>query len=102
MKWLHETVIKRRKKMKRKHSMKRRRSGFKLNQTDPEKNVPEKEDDDNDYTRPKPGITDPKKNDPTRIEEPEKTDPTRKIDPDKTNHNNCELICLLNSKRFNL
>ncbi|MFL5764087.1 MAG: hypothetical protein ACJ77K_09110 [Bacteroidia bacterium] len=44
----------------------------------PEKNVPVKKDDDNDHTSPKPGITDPKRTDPTRIDEPEKTDPTRK------------------------
>jgi hypothetical protein len=43
----------------------------------PEKNIPVKKDDDNDMTSPKPGITDPQKTDPTRIQEPEKTDPTR-------------------------
>ncbi|MGZ4038672.1 MAG: hypothetical protein ACXVPQ_12650, partial [Bacteroidia bacterium] len=45
---------------------------------DPEKNVPEQEDDENDCTRPRPGVTDPHKTDPTRIEEPGKNDPTRK------------------------
>lgn len=43
----------------------------------PEKHIPVKKDDDNDHTNPKPGVTDPRRVDPTRIEEPEKTDPTR-------------------------
>lgn len=54
----------------------------------PEKNDPTKEDDDNDSTGPKPGVTDPGKTDPTRKEDPQKIDPTRpdqnpKIDPTK-------------------
>lgn len=49
----------------------------------PEKNDPTKQDDDNDKTEPKPGIRDPKKIDPTRIDDPTKIDPTRIDDPDK-------------------
>jgi hypothetical protein len=44
---------------------------------DPEKNIPVKKDDDNDFTKPKPIIKDPEKTDPTIIEEPNKVDPTR-------------------------
>ncbi|MEO8151068.1 MAG: hypothetical protein ABI723_25770 [Bacteroidia bacterium] len=47
----------------------------------PEKNIPVKGDDDNDFTSPKPGVTDPSKVDPTRIEEPYKNDPTRIDNP---------------------
>jgi hypothetical protein len=44
---------------------------------DPKKYIPAKQDDDNDATKPEPGVKDPKKTDPTRIEEPPKVDPTR-------------------------
>jgi len=44
---------------------------------DPEKYIPTKKDDDNDPTKPEPGVKDPKRTDPTRIEEPPKVDPTR-------------------------
>ncbi|MGZ4043708.1 MAG: hypothetical protein ACXVNO_08700 [Bacteroidia bacterium] len=55
----------------------------KIKFADPEKNDPTKEDDDNDTTGPKPGITDPARIDPTRINDPGKTDPTRIDEPDK-------------------
>ena len=55
--------------------------GNKPTPNEPEKHIPVKKDDDNDHTSPKPGVTDPRKVDPTRIEEPKKTDPTR-IDND--------------------
>ena len=44
---------------------------------EPEKNVPVKKDDDNDHTSPKPGVMDPKRTDPTRIDEPGKNDPRK-------------------------
>lgn len=43
----------------------------------PERDIPVKPDKNPDPTQPRPGINDPNKIDPTRIEEPEKTDPTR-------------------------
>ncbi|MCE3279019.1 MAG: hypothetical protein K0S44_1210 [Bacteroidetes bacterium] len=48
---------------------------------DPDKYIPVKKDDDNDPTKPEPGVKDPKKTDPTRIEEPPKVDPTRLTKP---------------------
>jgi hypothetical protein len=36
----------------------------------PPKNIPEEPDTDNDPTRPEPGVNEPEKNDPTRIDEP--------------------------------
>jgi len=59
------------------------KKGSKETPANPEKQMPDREDDDNDPTRPKPGITDPERNDPTRIDDPEKIDPTRINDPDK-------------------
>ena len=47
----------------------------------PEKDIPSKPDPNPDPTKPKPGGNEPKKNDPTRIEEPQKTDPTRIDEP---------------------
>ncbi len=43
----------------------------------PEKYIPAKPDQDNDPTDPNKQEIDPKKVDPTRIEEPNKIDPTR-------------------------
>ena len=43
----------------------------------PEKEIPVKPDKNPDPTKPGPGVNDPQKVDPTRIEEPEKVDPTR-------------------------
>jgi hypothetical protein len=43
----------------------------------PEKEIPVKPDRNPDPTKPRPGINEPEKADPTRIEEPEKHDPTR-------------------------
>jgi hypothetical protein len=49
----------------------------------PEKYIPAKQDDDNDSTKPEPGVMDPKRTDPTRIKEPAKVDPTRIDKPSK-------------------
>lgn len=48
----------------------------------PEKDIPVKPDKNPDPTKRIPGVNEPEKADPTRIEEPEKHDPTR-IDPQK-------------------
>ena len=49
-------------------------SGYSMNEISsphPHRSDPfRKEEDDNDYTRIKPGVTDPEKNDPTRIDIP--------------------------------
>lgn len=44
---------------------------------DPEHDIPVKQDDDNDFTVPKPSVKEPGRVDPTHIEEPNKVDPTR-------------------------
>jgi hypothetical protein len=48
----------------------------------PEKEIPAKPDKNPDPTKIRPGVNEPGKTDPTRIEEPEKHDPTR-IEPQK-------------------
>jgi hypothetical protein len=48
----------------------------------PEKEIPVKPDKNPDPTKRIPGVNEPEKADPTRIEEPEKHDPTR-IEPQK-------------------
>ena len=50
----------------------------------PEKDIPAKPDINPDPTKPRPGGNEPKKIDPTRIEEPAKLDPTR-IAPGRPN-----------------
>jgi hypothetical protein len=50
----------------------------------PEKEIPLKPDRNPDPTKRIPGVNEPEKADPTRIEEPEKHDPTR-IAPQKDN-----------------
>jgi len=47
----------------------------------PEKDIPTKPNPNPDPTKPKPGGNEPRKNDPTRIEQPQKTDPTRIDEP---------------------
>lgn len=47
----------------------------------PEKSIPVKPDKNPDPTKRKPGVNEPEKIDPTRIEEPEKSDPTRIDNP---------------------
>lgn len=44
---------------------------------DPKKNIPLQPDKNPDPTKIVPGVNEPEKVDPTRIEEPEKVDPTR-------------------------
>jgi len=53
----------------------------------PEKDIPSKPNPNPDPTIPRPGGNDPKKNDPTRIEQPQKTDPTRIDEPAPPNPN---------------
>lgn len=59
--------------------------GYKQEKSDdplPNKPVtPMKPDKHPDPTKPKPGVTDPDKIDPTRIDEPNKVDPTRIDEP---------------------
>ena len=51
----------------------------------PEKDIPAKPDKNPDPTKPIPGINEPEKNDPTRIDDPNKVDPTRIDTPDIPN-----------------
>jgi hypothetical protein len=57
---------------------------------DPRKKIPVKPDKNPDPTKKKPGVHEPEKVDPTRIEEPEKNDPTRIPDPNKEEDENEE------------
>ena len=54
----------------------------------PEKNIPVKKDDDNDFTKPGNGSSELEKIDPTRTNDPNKNDHTRIDIPDQPGENN--------------